>query len=82
HGWEKYFRDNVPKWSFSHAKSIPYSYTLGAFYEWRHRSDRIDRKATRTATPEKTLSAMKVARTDQKIEKFASEKDKNIHNEL
>ncbi|WP_257292518.1 hypothetical protein, partial [Endozoicomonas sp. ONNA1] len=34
HGWEKYFRDNVPKWSFSHAESIPYSYTLGAFYEW------------------------------------------------
>ncbi|WP_422138579.1 hypothetical protein [Endozoicomonas sp. ALC020] len=33
-GWEKYFRENVPKWSFSHAKSIPYSYTLGTFYEW------------------------------------------------
>ncbi|WP_422409847.1 MULTISPECIES: hypothetical protein [unclassified Endozoicomonas] len=32
-GWEKYFRENVPKWSFSHAKSIPYSYTLGAFYK-------------------------------------------------
>ncbi|WOG29606.1 hypothetical protein [Endozoicomonas sp. 8E] len=32
-GWEKYFRENVPKWSFSHAESIPYSYTLGAFYE-------------------------------------------------
>ncbi|WOG29610.1 hypothetical protein [Endozoicomonas sp. 8E] len=31
--WEKYFRENVPKWSFSHAKSIPYSYTLGAFYK-------------------------------------------------
>ncbi|WP_422452374.1 hypothetical protein, partial [Endozoicomonas sp. ALC066] len=30
-GWEKYFRENVPKWSFSHAESIPYSYTLGAF---------------------------------------------------
>ncbi|WOG29541.1 hypothetical protein [Endozoicomonas sp. 8E] len=32
-GWEKYFRENVPKWSFSHAESIPYSYTLGAFFE-------------------------------------------------
>ncbi|WP_422451431.1 hypothetical protein [Endozoicomonas sp. ALC066] len=31
-GWEKYFRENVPRWSFSHAESIPYSYTLGAFY--------------------------------------------------
>ncbi|WOG29597.1 hypothetical protein [Endozoicomonas sp. 8E] len=32
-GWEKYFRENVPKWSFSHAESVPYFYTLGAFYE-------------------------------------------------
>ncbi|WP_422412633.1 MULTISPECIES: hypothetical protein [unclassified Endozoicomonas] len=32
-GWEKYFRENVPKWSFSHAESIPYSHTLGAFFE-------------------------------------------------
>ncbi|WP_448217793.1 hypothetical protein [Endozoicomonas sp. 2B-B] len=31
--WEKYFRENVPKWSFSHAESIPYSYTLGALFE-------------------------------------------------
>ncbi|WP_422441925.1 MULTISPECIES: hypothetical protein [unclassified Endozoicomonas] len=31
--WEKYFRENVPKWSFSNAESIPYSYTLGAFFE-------------------------------------------------
>ncbi|WOG29611.1 hypothetical protein [Endozoicomonas sp. 8E] len=33
-GWEKYFRENVPEWSFSHAESIPYSYTLGALYGW------------------------------------------------
>ncbi|WP_422138541.1 hypothetical protein [Endozoicomonas sp. ALC020] len=32
-GWEKYFRENVPKWSFSHAESIPYFYTLGVFYK-------------------------------------------------
>ncbi|WP_252179152.1 hypothetical protein [Endozoicomonas sp. 4G] len=32
HGWEKYFKENVPKWSFSHANSLPYSYTLGALY--------------------------------------------------
>ncbi|WP_422441927.1 MULTISPECIES: hypothetical protein [unclassified Endozoicomonas] len=35
-GWEKYFRENIPEWSFSHAESFPYSYTLGAFFEWRH----------------------------------------------
>ncbi|WOG29598.1 hypothetical protein [Endozoicomonas sp. 8E] len=34
-GWEKYFRENVPGWSFSHAESIPYFYTLGAFDEWQ-----------------------------------------------
>ncbi|WOG29622.1 hypothetical protein [Endozoicomonas sp. 8E] len=37
--WEKYFKENVPKWSFSHAESIPYSYTLGAFYKWQESSD-------------------------------------------
>ncbi|WP_422475993.1 hypothetical protein [Endozoicomonas sp. ALB032] len=31
-GWEQYFMENVPRWSFSHAESIPYFYTLGAFY--------------------------------------------------
>ncbi|WP_257274249.1 hypothetical protein, partial [Endozoicomonas sp. SESOKO4] len=35
HGWEKYFKANVPKWSFSHAESIPYFYTPGAFYKWQ-----------------------------------------------
>ncbi|WP_422138567.1 hypothetical protein [Endozoicomonas sp. ALC020] len=39
--WEKYFRENVPEWSFSHAESIPYSYTLGAFYKWRQGYDQI-----------------------------------------
>ncbi|WP_257280427.1 hypothetical protein [Endozoicomonas sp. ISHI1] len=34
-GWEKYFKKSVPQWSFSHAESIPYSYTLGAFYGWQ-----------------------------------------------
>ncbi|WOG29542.1 hypothetical protein [Endozoicomonas sp. 8E] len=37
--WEKYFRENVPKWSFSHAESIPYSYTLGALYELQKDGD-------------------------------------------
>ncbi|WP_422476045.1 hypothetical protein [Endozoicomonas sp. ALB032] len=32
-GWETYFRENIPKWSFSHAQSIPYFYTLGVFYK-------------------------------------------------
>ncbi|WP_422476001.1 hypothetical protein [Endozoicomonas sp. ALB032] len=39
-GWEKYFRENVPKWSFSHAESIPYSYTLGTFYNWQQGDDK------------------------------------------
>ncbi|WP_422452339.1 hypothetical protein [Endozoicomonas sp. ALC066] len=38
-GWEKYFRENVPKWSFSHAESIPYFYTLGAFFESQKSDD-------------------------------------------
>ncbi|WOG29617.1 hypothetical protein [Endozoicomonas sp. 8E] len=38
--WEKYFRENVPKWSFSHAESIPYFYTLGAFSKWRQGDDK------------------------------------------
>ncbi|WOG29620.1 hypothetical protein [Endozoicomonas sp. 8E] len=37
--WEKYFREYVPKWSFSHAESFPYFYTLGALYEWRWGDD-------------------------------------------
>ncbi|WP_422476033.1 hypothetical protein [Endozoicomonas sp. ALB032] len=47
--WEKYFRENVPKWSFSHAESIPYSYTLGAFF------------GSGTAEPEQTPAAVKAA---------------------
>ncbi|WOG29588.1 hypothetical protein [Endozoicomonas sp. 8E] len=38
-GWENYFKKNVPKWSFSHAESIPYSYTLGAFYNLQQGDD-------------------------------------------
>ncbi|WOG29586.1 hypothetical protein [Endozoicomonas sp. 8E] len=38
-GWEKYFRENVPKWSFSHAESVPYFYTVGAFYESQKSDD-------------------------------------------
>ncbi|WP_448217760.1 hypothetical protein [Endozoicomonas sp. 2B-B] len=38
-GWEKYFRENLPGWSFSHAESIPYFYTLGAFYRWQKGDD-------------------------------------------
>ncbi|WP_252177698.1 hypothetical protein [Endozoicomonas sp. 4G] len=34
-GWEKYFKENVPKWSFSHAESISYFYTLGIFDKWQ-----------------------------------------------
>ncbi|WP_252177701.1 hypothetical protein [Endozoicomonas sp. 4G] len=38
-GWEKYFKENVPKWSFSHAESIPYFYTLGIFDKWQWGDD-------------------------------------------
>ncbi|WP_422138571.1 hypothetical protein [Endozoicomonas sp. ALC020] len=47
--WEKYFRENVPKWSFSHTQSIPYSYTLGAFFE------------SGTAEPEQPSATVKAA---------------------
>ncbi|WP_448217741.1 hypothetical protein [Endozoicomonas sp. 2B-B] len=40
HGWEKYFKENVPKWSFSHSESVPYSYTLGTFFEWQKPDDK------------------------------------------
>ncbi|WP_422411095.1 MULTISPECIES: hypothetical protein [unclassified Endozoicomonas] len=40
HGWEKYFKENVPKWSFSHSESVPYSYTLGTFFEGQKRDDK------------------------------------------
>ncbi len=39
-GWEQYFKNNVPKWSFSHAESVPYTYTAGLFYQ----SERADDK--------------------------------------
>ncbi|WP_257274606.1 hypothetical protein, partial [Endozoicomonas sp. SESOKO4] len=39
HGWEKYFKENVPEWSFSHAESIPYFYTLGALYKRQQGDD-------------------------------------------
>ncbi|WP_257280426.1 hypothetical protein [Endozoicomonas sp. ISHI1] len=39
-GWEKYFRENVPEWSFSHVESIPYSYTLGTFFNWQQSDDK------------------------------------------
>ncbi|WP_422138532.1 hypothetical protein [Endozoicomonas sp. ALC020] len=51
-GWEKYFRENVPKWSFSHAESVPYSYTLGVFYEWQKVGESTRQQAaTGSATP-------------------------------
>ncbi|WP_252177705.1 hypothetical protein [Endozoicomonas sp. 4G] len=38
-GWEKYFKENVPQLSFSHAESIPYFYTLGIFDKWQWGDD-------------------------------------------
>ncbi|WP_257288442.1 hypothetical protein, partial [Endozoicomonas sp. SESOKO2] len=51
HGWEKYFRENVPKWSFSHADSIPYSYTLGAFFERQQGSNKKLTALDKTTLP-------------------------------
>ncbi|WP_422409841.1 MULTISPECIES: hypothetical protein [unclassified Endozoicomonas] len=55
--WEKYFRENVPKWSFSHADSIPYSYTLGALFE------------SGAAAPEPPSTAVKTASAGLKVRK-------------
>uniref|UniRef100_UPI0021481A99 hypothetical protein n=1 Tax=Endozoicomonas sp. SESOKO3 TaxID=2828744 RepID=UPI0021481A99 len=68
--WEKYFRDNVPKWSFSHAESIPDSYTLGALFE------------SRAAAADENPAAVKAARTDLEVEKLHLDKDKNTRHEL
>ncbi|WP_252177238.1 hypothetical protein [Endozoicomonas sp. 4G] len=38
-GWEQYFKNNVPKWSFSHAESVPYTYTLGFLYQSQRGDD-------------------------------------------
>ncbi|WP_422134657.1 hypothetical protein [Endozoicomonas sp. ALD040] len=61
--WEKYFRENVPKWSFSHAESIPYSYTLGALFE------------SGTAAPEAASTAMKAALADHEFDKDKNTRD-------
>ncbi|WP_062268662.1 hypothetical protein [Endozoicomonas arenosclerae] len=55
-GWEKYFKENVPKWSFSHAESIPYSYTLGAFYDWQQGDDKEVPVHDETRTPKPTFT--------------------------
>ncbi|WOG29554.1 hypothetical protein [Endozoicomonas sp. 8E] len=69
-GWEKYFRENVPKWSFSHAESIPYSCTLGAFF------------GSGTAAPGQPSATVKAAPVGLEVEKFDLEKDKNTRDEL
>ncbi|WP_448217791.1 hypothetical protein [Endozoicomonas sp. 2B-B] len=61
--WEKYFKENVPKWSFSHAESIPYSYTLGALFE------------SGTAAPEAASTAMKAALADHEFDKGKNTRD-------
>jgi hypothetical protein len=33
-GWEKYFRDNVPKWSYSHEESIPRGFITAKMPGW------------------------------------------------
>ncbi|WP_257255358.1 MULTISPECIES: hypothetical protein, partial [unclassified Endozoicomonas] len=64
--------------SFSHAESIPYSYTLGALYKWHQN---IDRKARRTSAPASS-TAVKAAMAGHEIERFDPDKDKKIHGEL
>ncbi|WOG29621.1 hypothetical protein [Endozoicomonas sp. 8E] len=68
--WEKYFRENVPKWSFSHPESIPYSYTLGALFD------------SGTAAPEPPSAAVKAASAGLEVKKFDLDKDKNTRDEL
>ncbi|WP_422475973.1 hypothetical protein [Endozoicomonas sp. ALB032] len=56
--WEKYFRENVPKWSFSHAESIPYFYTFGAFNKWPKDNDQKVHGNDRSNAPQSgSLSA-------------------------
>ncbi|WP_152558758.1 hypothetical protein [Endozoicomonas numazuensis] len=62
-GWEKYFKENVPKWSFSHAESIPYSYTLGAFYEWQKVDDKDEKIDIIGKPPIKSTKASSVTST-------------------
>ncbi|WOG29551.1 hypothetical protein [Endozoicomonas sp. 8E] len=69
-GWEKYFRENVPKWSFSHAESIPYSCTLGALFE------------SGTAAPEQPSATVKAAPVGLEVKKFDLDKDQNTRDEL
>ncbi|WP_422134611.1 hypothetical protein [Endozoicomonas sp. ALD040] len=58
--WEKYFREYVPKWSFSHAESFPYFYTLGALYEWqRGDNQKLAPDATFSSQPTKTSKSLK-----------------------
>ncbi|WP_448217747.1 hypothetical protein [Endozoicomonas sp. 2B-B] len=58
--WEKYFREYVPKWSFSHAESFPYFYTLGALYEWqRGDNQKLAPDATFSSEPTKTSKSLK-----------------------
>ncbi|WP_257253188.1 hypothetical protein, partial [Endozoicomonas sp. SESOKO3] len=68
--WEQYFRDNVPRWSFSHAESIPYSYTLGALFE------------SRAIAAEENPAAVKAAPAGLKVEKLHLDKDKKTQDEL
>ncbi|WP_448217797.1 hypothetical protein [Endozoicomonas sp. 2B-B] len=77
-GWEKYFRDNVPKWSFSHAESIPYSYTLGNFNDWQKSDDQINNPQTKSTT---IPTAEKAALAGLEVKKSDLE-DKNTYDEL
>ncbi|WOG29543.1 hypothetical protein [Endozoicomonas sp. 8E] len=77
-GWEKYFRKNVPKWSFSHAESIPYSYTLGTPYDWQKSDDKRHNPQTKSTT---IPTAVKAAMAGLEVKKFDLE-DKNTHDEL
>ncbi|WP_422475997.1 hypothetical protein [Endozoicomonas sp. ALB032] len=54
-GWEKYFRENLPKWSFSHAESIPYIYTLGTFYDWQQGNNKKAPAGEKTNAPQSSF---------------------------
>ncbi|WP_252177697.1 hypothetical protein [Endozoicomonas sp. 4G] len=72
-GWEKYFKENVPKWSFSHPDSVPYSYTLGVFFG----TSSTERK---TAAPEEIPPAVEASLPE--VKSFNPDKNEDTHDEF
>ncbi|WP_252177696.1 hypothetical protein [Endozoicomonas sp. 4G] len=54
-GWEQYFKENVPKWSFSHAESVPYFYMYGVFHQWQWVDDQKAHSDDERNAPQSSL---------------------------